>query len=332
MSDTEFITVDINYFSELESARSERPLGDGARELGDCVRNGQTPPVSLAVDVMLDAETILSDSSSPQHTRMATRRDIEPLFGFYRAARLGVPHEIEGISQSIIEATGASPRANFYEYTMGNSSSEPVLYTNDQEEYNLVQSFRRGIQVAHVAVHSLLEIEGEALGEDQEIENSAVVLESVEAYRKEMASVNSSVGPEYVAKQLQNYVGSLPINNIKFDGPNPSHSGYMLLDTLLIGSAMDDSVRRHTIYRMTDMPQHIRREVQLRLRDEPVLGRSIQMSDDTVENLRAAKAKLRKAKLAHKGYADRGLEAKGGSLGPGSVDLLSPLIEKASVE
>jgi hypothetical protein len=164
----------------------------------------------------------------------------------------------------------------------------------------------------------------------------ALTIASERGIRRSLPDIYHRVGPEFVAMVVTRYMGGVEINGGKYEGPNPSNSAYMAVDRFVFGSMQklrdkDPVAEAQLLKRMSYLPEHLRALIQAADRqgdDDPLW---VLASDN--EELRSMAVEvgtnIRKFKVGHKSFADKGLVAKGKQLTTAQPDLLSDLIEYA---
>ncbi|HEX8182129.1 MAG TPA: hypothetical protein VF575_00840 [Candidatus Saccharimonadales bacterium] len=231
---------------------------------------------------------------------------------------------------------GMNPRANFYDYAASMPANLGATYTGEAAEIALLTIFDNTIQLAHNGIHNLLDARNAVSDGNNELANDRLleVLRSTTEMQSLMADTYRQVGPEFVSNRLTRYLGPITIGDKNYEGPNPSHSGLMTFDRLVVGSlyelmANNLSLASQFAYREQDIPSH-HKALLKSLNNSPDANKSIvELTRGTPmhEIAREITVSLRKQKVAHKSYADKGLSAKGKSLTAAEPDMLSDTIK-----
>lgn len=270
------------------------------------------------------------------------RRDFDKVIGSFVARKqmifAQVPELYEPLRQ-LITPDIPTPRADFYAYTLGAGEIHDTSYTADDREHNLIEIFTSSIESAHDALHATL-LARVAL-RNGNTPAAATSLETarmhVETMHRPMVDVYRSVGPGFVANEVTRYLVGIGIDGGHYEGPNPSHSGFMALDRFVLGSFEPMYIGRPYLetqyaFRLSDMPPHLLEIMSAadRLSDTESLADLTQLhAPEHADTAADITRRIRKFKVMHKSYADKGLEAKGGTLSSDEPDLLSDAVQFA---
>ncbi|HEX4662691.1 MAG TPA: hypothetical protein VH144_03680 [Candidatus Saccharimonadales bacterium] len=275
------------------------------------------------------------DSADEPEIR-AVRRDYDKAIGSFVARKANMVAAIPETNQvfETFLAAGIKPRADFYDYSLGSIGRE-MTYSGDEKEAHLLNIFSSSIIAAHNGLyavlrarHALRQSNTDALKHlEQAIEESARI-------QKAMADTYRQVGPDFVANEVTRYVGGVTHNAKKYEGPNASHSGFMVLDRFVYGSfesllADNPALAKQFAYRQADLPDHlsvILDQADAEKDNQSIIELAKNNMPEATEQARQLATSLRKTKVMHKSYADKGLQAKGGSLSPDEPDVLSDTI------
>lgn len=270
------------------------------------------------------------------------RRDLDKAIGAFAARKEKIFEHVPSLYrplQRLITPTIPTPRADFYAYTLGAGKQHDTSYSGDVREHNLIDIFTQSIEAAHDALQSTLLARMALRHGNQPAAADALesALESTKEMHRPMVEVYRSVGPDFVANEVTRYLVGIPIGSGYYEGPNPSHSGFMALDRFVLGSfepmyADKPYFEKHYMFRLSDMPPHLKELMTGAncFEDTQSLVELALIHAPDVTDLAADITKrIRKFKVIHKSYADKGLKAKGGTLSEDEPDLLSDAVQYA---
>lgn len=297
--------------------------------------------LKVASERVLDwASTSEAELDNPE--THAILRDLDKILGSF-VMRKSDPLTTVPISANalgiFLNSAYHRPRASFYDYALATDLNNGILdttYTGDEREVSLIEIFREMTDTAHMLLNSVLRARL-ALQSHQKDEARAHLSASVDltyGMRCALPDIYHRVGPNFVAMGLTRYVGDIEIKGEKYEGPNPSSSAFMAVDRFVFGSmeslrAKSTQIEDHLSKRMAYLPEHLRALIQAADNNGDNAPLWILAGDDTelVELAIQIGSNIRKFKVGHKGFADKGLAAKGGQITHENPDLLSDLIE-----
>jgi hypothetical protein len=347
----QFEQRDQAYLGMLTDAQTSDPLGlqtDGIQaaviELN--VQRSPEPPtqaLTIASERVLEwAQSNELDLENPD--AHAILRDMDKILGSFVMRKIdpvtAVPISANALG-TFLNSPYRVPRALFYDYTVAtdlDKNISDITYTGDEREIALIEIFRDSTNVVHALLNSILKARL-SLQNNEEQEARALLAASLDlsyGIRRSLPDIYHRVGPEFVAMGVTRYMGGVEINGGKYEGPNPSNSAYMAVDRFVFGSMQklrdkDPVAEAQLLKRMSYLPEHLRALIQAADRqgdDDPLW---VLASDN--EELRSMAVEvgtnIRKFKVGHKSFADKGLVAKGKQLTTAQPDLLSDLIEYA---
>jgi hypothetical protein len=271
----------------------------------------------------------------------AARRDFDKVLGHLAATdRATADDKLEALLVEICNRTGETPRASIYDYAIGGSPLLANTYTGEGREINIISIFESSLSAAHLAIWSILRARLAIAENDMSVNVEQALTQALE-YAKEMhypmIRAYRDVGPDFVANELTRYTCAIHTPQGQFEGPNPSHSGFVVLDRFVYGSfrplyARQPSLKTIYDYRLSDMPLHLR-ELMTRADtandDQPLMDLSAPVSSAARTLAIQLGDTVRKFKTIHRSYADKALAAKGKQLSEDEPDFLSEIIAYA---
>jgi len=335
-----FIAVDAAYFTGLEHMRTLDPLQVRANDVLRTFQTRESTPEAVEVSASLSQRVvgIMDDPTTSELEILATKRDFDKVLGHFVATKAPLPEDVEAALGKILE-TQSNPRADFYNYTLGNNAELAGTYTGDEREVNLIELFGTSIMSAHFSLHTILRARqalrtGDSADAAQALKQT---LEHVTDMHEPMIATYRDVGPAFVAQDVTRFLGPVKSNDVRYEGPNPSHSGFVALDRFAYGSFeplfdQQPFLRGQFAYRMSDMPAHLvnlMEEANTSHDDESIVDLTEGHSAYHKELASEIANRIRKFKVVHKSYADKGLESKGGKITTEEPDVLSESIKFA---
>ncbi len=327
---SQFTELDNAYFADLERARGLDPIEFGAGYLALKMQLKEPVDTGELVELAATARTVMTDDDPAR--RIAAFRDYDKVFGYFagRPPR-EVPTEVQEVFASL-DLAHPRPRANAYEYFFGSDLNNPNhAYTNDRREIGLMDVVRISVGAGHAAVGHLLSARQLLREGGQATDDLVAAHEQIERMRKEMMRSYRVVTPEFFTLGMTRRWREVDINGQPTQGPNPSHTAWMAVDRFTSGSFDPLLAEPHMAdayaVRRSSLPDHLNGLLDLADEmqdDETIL--ELAMRSGTEEDRAIAADMLsiiRRSKVAHKSYADKGLASKGGQLTPGRPDALS---------
>lgn len=265
----------------------------------------------------------------------AVRRDLDKATGSAVQRKQDIIAEIPA-SRSVFDfliGHDGNPRASFYEYVLAAPPADGFTYTGERNERALLDLFRDSIVSAHYGVYGLLRARDALSRGDtaSATEPLTQAFDSAITMQRHMVSAYREVGPEFVAQRLTRYLGPIKHGAENFEGPNPSHSGFITFDRLVVGSVARllqprPALAEQFAYRQHDLPGH-----HTELLDDLEMHEAasiVELTQGTKLHETAQKitVALRKQKVVHQSYADKGLRAKNKQLTADEPDVLSDTI------
>gem|GEM_PF-2254318 len=280
----------------------------------------------------------LTNNTDPGRTRLgAVRRDLDKAVGACAWRKLDIPSEIpqSAATFDLFRQHGMGPRADYYEYAVGMHDGLGAVYGGDDREQALVKIFGDGIELAHTGIYGLLRTR-DIIRQGDDIASAAEPLQQALAsslgIQRRMADAYREVGAAFVALRVTRYFRAIKYDGGAYEGPNPSHSGFLTFDRLVVGSVrrfLSDKPKlaAQYQYRESDVPPHHKDLLAVIEGSDDV--DIIEMTAGTAlePTARALLASLRKTKVTHKSYADAGLVAAGKKLTHPDDDVLGPTID-----
>lgn len=335
-----FIAKDQQFISRMDAVRLADPLGMRTGDAIFAFQGSDTEPSDEAIKAAVDSVTAISseltDAESPNY--LAARRDFDKVIGRFTAKKTVLRPDVQDAA-NIFMTAGASPRADFYSYSIGNNLDKAGTYTGDDREIRLIEIFGTSVSAAHLALRSVLRSRDALKRQDKDEAGSQ--LEAARGFVHEMhlpmIATYREVGPDFVPK-VTRYLGPVKMLDQRHEGPNPSHSAFFALDRFVYGDfkplvEKQPFLREHFSFRVNDnMPTHLR---------ELMNNADATADNQGLVELTAAEApeyagiatdiatQIRKFKTVHKSYADKALKAKGEVLTTEEPDVLSEAIKHA---
>jgi len=335
-----FIAADTAYFAHLEQIGSLDPLevrSSGKLEAFQ-TREASASNLPIAAELAHVAIAKFEDPDTTIEERHAVRRDFDKVLGHFVSTKTTLPEEVQTEVRTAASYF-SNPRANIYDYTLGNHAETAGTYTGDDREIRLIEIFGDSITETHLGLRALLHAR-HALreGSDREaIDGLEQTLEHVTNMHKPMIATYRDVGPAFVAQEVTRFLGPVKLDDKRYEGPNPSHSGFVTLDRFVYGNfeplfAQQPFLREQFAYRMSDMPTHLTRAINnadTSHDNDSIVDLGKARSHQHTEIATEIAARIRKFKVVHKSYADKGLGAKGNTLTSDEPDVLSESINFA---
>lgn len=335
-----FIATDTAYFTNLEHIKALDPLdvrASGTLEAFQ-TREASTASTDAAAELASATIGVLENPGSSMEERRAIRRDFDKVLGHFVSTKVKLSTEVRNAVR-IASNYFPNPRTNIYDYTLGNHAETSGTYTGDDREIRLIEIFGTSITAAHLGLHALLRARL-ALREGSDQEASAELeqtLGHVIDMHKPMIATYRDVGPAFVAQEVTRFLGPITLDDKRYEGPNPSHSGFVALDRFTYGNfeplfAQQPFLRDQFAYRMSDMPTHLIdaiNEADTDHDNDGIVDLSKARSPKHAEIATEIATRIRKFKVVHKSYADKGLGAKGNTLTSEEPDVLSESINFA---
>lgn len=309
-----FIEADVGFINSFSQTKLVDPIGfsksgDGARfQTEDGLDE-------LAIDVARNAAEIIHNSNIHNAPKLqATYRDLDKVYGYYACRREDVPPEIKTMLPAT-EPQSSRPRCNTYEYFLGADHHNPThLYTGRSEEQHLIQITAAFLREGHTALHGLLRARDILHSGHSAYDELSLAYSAVNDMRSAMLRAYKEVTPQFVTEVITGRMRGVKIGDVRVEGPNASHSVSLLIDRLVIGDfgALRDNpgMREAISGRLVGLPPHLLtlfESIEAEGEEESIVELS-KASDKDVAS--AITAIIRKTKVAHKSYADKGSLAK----------------------
>jgi hypothetical protein len=323
----EFLAADAEYFGHLNSASRLDPIGWDVGTVALKLQICEPVAVDELVGLAETARTVITDGEPD--AVIAAYRDLDKIFGsFARTKSREVPEAIQEVFAGT-DLPHPRPRANAYEYNFGSDPSNPNrLYTGQQREANLMRIVRTSVTAAHLAVEHLLNARYQLRTEGVATDQLAAAHEQINLMRQQMIAAYRTVTPEFFTLAMTRRWREVDINGKQTQGPNPSHTAWLLVDRFVAGTFDELTAEPHMAeayaIRRSSLPGHMNAlldTADAAQDDETIL--QLAHTPEDIELARDILAIIRKAKRAHKSYADKGLVSKGGTLTPGRPDVLT---------
>lgn len=330
----QFAAEDERFFSRLYQAKSQDTLGfrtDGALEP---FQGLDAQPTSQDV---ITAQQRLNVWGTPpfrgESEHIAARRDFDKIIGAYVAHKDKLPHELQLVIHETLGADGHSPRSDFYDYAIANRPDLEGTYTGDPREIRLIEIFGASITAAHHALRAVV-IARALLRQRHGVKAGEKINDAIDylgEMHAPMIQAYRDVGPEFVAKGVTRFIGPIEVMDAVYEGPNPSHSGFVALDRFVLGSFdrvlhNDEGLQKQHAYRVSDLPPHLKElidDAEDKEDDQSLLRLTEEYAPALSVAALEAITRIRKFKVIHKSYADKGLIAKKKALTPDEPDVLS---------
>lgn len=330
-----FEETDTAFIEMMRAVRDMDPLDSHGDD--DWLAEFRQKGTPVEPDVMLDKfyewQTTGADATAAES--FAVRRDVDKVTGHLVATtRNAAEPAMDEVLRAVADMTDGNPRANVYDFTFGNHADTSGTYTGSEREVRTIEVFEGTLTDAHIALRALTHARA-AIHTGETSANIAAnlsqALHHVSAMRAQMRNVYRDIGPAFIAQELTRYVGGFATSMGKIEGPNPSHSGFLVLDRMAIGSferlfEKQPFLRELFDYRIRDMPEHLRELLDAADQaeeDESIGQLTARIGGGAHESALEIVRELRKFKVVHKSYADKGLQAKGGILTDDEPDVLS---------
>lgn len=336
-----FIETDSRFLKSFRNVGGYDPIGFCADSSGVRFQT-ETDLADVALNFAMRAtDVVTSAQTEPKPDELATFRDLDKVFGYFAHRREVVPDDIAKLF-SDYGPQSSRPRCNTYEYFLGSDPSNPShLYTGRAEEVHLIDITAKFLSAGHVALHRILEARRKLRLGRSAFEELSGTYEELEIMRKSMTRAYREVTPEFVTQTMTGRMRGVNIGRRRLEGPNASHSVSLLVDRFVLGSFKDieeaPGMREAISSRLIGLPPHL---IDLfEYADEAGEFESIVelcVSLDDKELATKLVAQIRKGKVAHKSFADKGsrfkaLRDSGGAdvIVPNDrfTDILTPTIE-----
>lgn len=314
-----FTVEDRTYIQTLVLAQTLDPLNIKGTAIVAAMHEGCASEDDL-VDLSTDAARLLSRPDIPPEEEVACFRDIDKVFGYFSRTRSAIPEAIQNAISRTPQAH-PRPRANAYDFYIGSSENLPPhhLYTGDLKEQNLIRITAAFILAGHVTVQYLLDARQSLRQEGEATDALQSALDGVKDMHSAMLRTYRDVTPEFFTTVMTRRFREIAIRGQLAGGPNASHTVSMLVDRLAGGSfrklMTNQAMATAFKERLVDMPPHLVRmlgQLDASRDDETIL--ELAKSPDDRRLATEIIATLRKDKVVHKSYADKGLAAKQGRL------------------
>lgn len=326
-----------NYFLKVAGAAAALDpllaLEDGLLQ----ALRGERGAQSAAAETLERSEHFLvSNEGVDEATLRAVRRDTDRVFAEFARQRR-VPRSLtdraDHVAYLLFVRTGAV-RADFYDYAFGTGPSAARCYTSDPRERALLSIFRSTAEEAHRAVRALLSVRQhvEASQIDEAAPELRVALASARAIQRDMVSAYRAVGPGFVTGTLTPYLRKIRLAGNEHEGLSPSRCVFQTLDRLVVGAVqpwLDGQavLAEQFRYRESGLPPH--HCAVLEELERTSASSLVAMTSGTplAVDSAAVTVSIRKQKVVHKSYADRGLKETGRPPVTPGGDVLSATIE-----
>lgn len=349
---THIDTVDIyerehNRFNELMSRANESSLIDvGAIEAvhsGAIDGSEHLRQLRVHENVFID---VLEGNGNNTAIVEAAVRDFDLLFAGVHKAREIVSASaddwdmIDGLLRGFANKTYVgSPRATAYHYSWSNKDRTKT-YTGHPSELTVIESFDNSFQRVGEAVRPLLcvRLALQADASDPQIEQlMEQSLHSLTVASDNIKTVSrGGIDVSFVSHNLFPLFQAVTVHGNRFEGPNPSHTEFAVLDALILGNLLKAQERSPTIqnlaYRLSDAPPFMRRLLYSdAITTDTLTFISKASGNSTIQDLsRLITRQVLHFKGPHKRLANASLKARGKELSEQDPDLLSELIKRTS--
>lgn len=246
--------------------------------------------------------------------------------------------ELSQWSSIVLEHGLPSPRGNIYDYSWGSRgvADSTKSFTRDEREQELITVFDSSLKLAHNALWKVLEVREKINSEDKvDLKLLEEAIQYVKATRDRLPIVYRKIGAAFVAMRLFPYFRGYHYKERFFEGANPSHSAFYILDRLVLGNfehlSSNPVLGQQLEYRTSDLPTHLQQL--LKVVENSGFDKSLKhhVREDPEAVILAGELThyLWQMKHVHKSFADTGLKARRKRLTPDEPDLLSDLVAYA---